>query len=128
MSEFLLPPPKFITARKRSCGKVMFLHLSVSHSVNGGRGLCMMSLHVLLPGPIFLLEVESVFGSMFFPGGSLSLAPCSFQVGLCLWSHVPSWGVSLIDPLEQRPPGKRCPWTETPSGQRPPRQRLVNQT
>ena len=29
----------FITGRKRSCGKVMFLHLSVSHSVhNGGRG------------------------------------------------------------------------------------------
>ena len=23
----------FVTARKRSCGKVMFLHLSVSHSV-----------------------------------------------------------------------------------------------
>ena len=26
----------FITVRKRSCGKVMFLHLSVSHSVHGG--------------------------------------------------------------------------------------------
>ena len=26
----------FITARKRSCGKVMFLHLSVSHSVHRG--------------------------------------------------------------------------------------------
>ena len=25
-----------ITVRKRSCGKVMFLHLSVSHSVGGG--------------------------------------------------------------------------------------------
>ena len=25
-----------ITARKQSCGKVMFLHLSVSHSVHGG--------------------------------------------------------------------------------------------
>ena len=24
----------FITARKRSCGKVMFLHLSISHSVH----------------------------------------------------------------------------------------------
>ena len=27
---------KIITVRKRSCGKVMFLHLSVSHSVHGG--------------------------------------------------------------------------------------------
>ena len=26
----------FITVLKRSCGKVMFLHLSVSHSVHGG--------------------------------------------------------------------------------------------
>ena len=25
-----------VTVRKRSCGKVMFLHLSVSHSVHGG--------------------------------------------------------------------------------------------
>ena len=26
------------TVRNSSCGKVMFLHLSVSHSVHGGRG------------------------------------------------------------------------------------------
>ena len=26
------------TARKRSCGKVMFLHLSISYSVHGGGG------------------------------------------------------------------------------------------
>ena len=31
--EFLNP---FITVRKRSCGKVMFLHLSVGHSVHRG--------------------------------------------------------------------------------------------
>ena len=42
------------TARKRSCGKVMFLHLSVSHSVHRERGLCMMSLPVWLPGSMFL--------------------------------------------------------------------------
>ena len=30
----------FITARKRSCGKVMFLHLSLSHSVFTG-GVCL---------------------------------------------------------------------------------------
>ena len=28
-----------VTVRKRSCGKVMFLHLSVSHSLHGGRGV-----------------------------------------------------------------------------------------
>ena len=28
----------FITAHKRSCGKVLFLHLSVSHSVHRGGG------------------------------------------------------------------------------------------
>ena len=34
----------FITVRKRSCGKVMFLHLSVSHSVHRGGCLpqCML--------------------------------------------------------------------------------------
>ena len=68
----------------------------------------MMSLPVWLPCPMFL------------PGG------------LCLWSHVPSRGVSvsgsmflpggslsgvLLAPtqrLPQRPPGQRPPWTETP--------------
>ena len=30
-----------ITTRKRSCGKVMFLHMSVSHSVHGVGGLCL---------------------------------------------------------------------------------------
>ena len=100
-----------ITTRKRSCGKVMFLHLFVSHSVQRGN-FCMMSLPVWLPG------------LMFLPGG------------LCLWSHVPSrasvslvpcffWGVSVqgLCPSRQRPPGYRSPgqrpsltktpWTET---------------
>ena len=30
-----------VTVRKRSCGKVMFLHLSASHSVHGGGGGCL---------------------------------------------------------------------------------------
>ena len=34
----LLPKKNFVTARKLSCGKVRFLHLSVSHSVHRGRG------------------------------------------------------------------------------------------
>ena len=33
---FLIIHSKVVTVRKRSCGKVMFLHLSVSHSVHGG--------------------------------------------------------------------------------------------
>ena len=37
----------FVTAHKRSCGKVMFLHLSVSHSVHGGWGACVP--HTPLP-------------------------------------------------------------------------------
>ena len=36
LSELHIMP--IITVRKRSCGKVMFLHLSVSHSVHGGVG------------------------------------------------------------------------------------------
>ena len=35
----LLFPYYVFTARKRSCGKVMFLHLSVSHSVHMGVGV-----------------------------------------------------------------------------------------
>ena len=57
----------FIPPANEVWGKVMFLHLSVSHSVQ--RGLCMMSFPVWLPGPMFLL------------GGSMSLVPCSFQEG-----------------------------------------------
>ena len=34
----LLPKKNFVTASKLSCGKVRFLHLSVSHSVHRGRG------------------------------------------------------------------------------------------
>ena len=53
--------------------KVMFLYVSVILS----GGLCMMSLPVLLSGPIFLLGV-SVPGPMFLPGGAISV-----QGGLC---------------------------------------------
>ena len=47
-------------------GKVMFLHMSV----NGEGGLCMMSLSVRLPGPMFLLGF-SVSGPIFIRGGSV---------------------------------------------------------
>ena len=61
-------------------GKVVFSQASVSHSVHGGgRGLCMMSLPVWLPGPMFLLE------------------------GLCLWCHVPPRGVFVLCPPDRDP-------------------------
>ena len=109
------------TTRKRSCGKVMFLHLSVSHSVH--RGVCMMSLLVWLLDPMFLLGREfSVSGPMFLPGEGLSLVPCSFW-GSLSWFHVPSWGVSLTKPpwsSSYVPSGggavclTETPWTEIP--------------
>ena len=43
----MFTPPhffSFVTAHKRSCGKVMFLHLSVSHSVHGV-GACVPHTH-----------------------------------------------------------------------------------
>ena len=66
------------TPRKRSCGKVKFLHLSVSHSVHRGWR-------------------ESLYDA------TSCLAPLSYfssNVGICLWSHVPSrGGVSVFGPL-----------------------------
>ena len=69
---------KLITTRKRSCGKVMYLHLSFSHSVH--RGVSMMSLHVWLSGPMFF--PGDLSGPMFFIGGlclgvSLTETPCT---------------------------------------------------
>ena len=67
------------TACKRSCGKVMFLHLSVSHSVHRGRRSlydvtsCLATWShvpsgtIPVSGPMFLLGV-SVSGPMFLPG------------------------------------------------------------
>ena len=56
--------------------------------------LCMMSLPILLPGPMFLSEGVSVSGSISLPGGS------TFLLG----------GISV----------QEVSLTETPSGQRPP--------
>ena len=68
----MLPVCQMITARKRSLGQGN-VFTRVCHSVHGGEGgLCMMSLPVWLPGPMFLPGV-SVSGPMFFRGeGSLS--------------------------------------------------------
>ena len=56
-----------VTARKRSLGQGN-VFIGVYSQTSGG-GLCMMSLPVWLPGPMFLL------------GGSRSLVPC--PGGLC---------------------------------------------
>ena len=86
-----------ITALKRSLGK---------GNVFTQFCLCVMSLPVWLPGPMFL------------PGESLYVVPCSFwQRGLCLWSHVPSRGLCLWSHVPARHPSQRpphpTPWTET---------------
>ena len=39
-----------ITVRNSSCGKVMFLHLSVYHSVQRGGGVCMAGSFVMAGG------------------------------------------------------------------------------
>ena len=61
------------TAGKRSCGKVMFLHLSVSHSVHmgSGGGLCMMSFR------------NSCLAAWFHVPLGVCLVPCFFWRGLC---------------------------------------------
>ena len=81
----MLPPAN------EAWGKAMFLLASVILST-GGVGLCMMSLPVWLPGPMFLRG-----------GGFLSLVPCSFQ------------GVSVSGPMFlDRDSPDRNPRTETP--------------
>ena len=54
-----------ITAHNSSCGKVIFSQVSVNLFGGGGRVS-------LVPGP-FLVP-----GSVSFPGGRVSLVPCSF--------------------------------------------------
>ena len=85
-------------------GKVMFLLASVILSTGGG-GLCVMSLPVWLPGPMFLPGGVSVSGPMFLLGIR------------CFWSHVPSGGslsrgVSLTKNPRQRPPPNRDPLSQ----------------
>ena len=63
----LLPPANEVW------GKVMFLHMSVILSTGGG-GLCMMSLPVQLPGPMFLPEDLCPEGTL--PEGSLFRGSC----------------------------------------------------
>ena len=118
-SNFLIPlslyqwylSTAFFTALKRSCGKVMFLHLSVNHSVHGGVSVwchCLSSCQV----------------------------PCSFwwHLGLFLcfgWGRVyltkTPWTDSSLtetllgqrlhqteNPLDRDPTSQRTFWTETP--------------
>ena len=78
----------FLPPANEVWGKVIFSATCVL-LFGGGGGLCMMSLHVWLPGPMFL------------PG----------EGALCAWSHVPWMGGGLC------PGGSlsgRLLWTETP--------------
>ena len=79
------------TARKRSLGQGN-VFTPVCHSAHGGGGggLCMISLLVRLPGPMFLRGV-SVSVPMFLPGG-----------------------LPDRDPLGQRYPGQRPPDRDPP--------------
>ena len=70
----------------------MFSRVCVSHSVHGGGDLCMMSLPVWLPGPMFFSG--GLPGPMFLPGGSLSSGSLSRVLclgGLCLGVSVREW-------------------------------------
>ena len=56
-----------ITARKRSCGKVMFLHLSVSHSVHRG----VSAIHPRADTPLGRHPPGKVLGHFLFIGQCL---------------------------------------------------------
>ena len=78
----------------------------------GAGGLCMMSLPVWLPGPMFFLEGLSLVPCTFW--GSLSLVPFSFQRGSLVpcsfWEGLFPHPISLTETLLDRDPRK----TETP--------------
>ena len=92
---------------------VMFLLACVILFMGGG-GLCMMSLPVWLPGPMFFLEGLYLWFHIPSRGGLCLWSHIPYREGL--WSHVPSGGslsTSYLpdrDPFGQRPPPK----TETP--------------
>ena len=124
-----------VTARKRSLGQGN-VFTRICHSVNRGRGLCMMSLPVWLPGPMFLFgglcPWSHVSSGGLCPWSHVSsggLCPWSHvsSGGLCLWSHVVPCsfqGVFLTETsLDRDPPGQRLLWTETPLDRDLPRQR-----
>ena len=93
--------PGIFTARKRSCGKVMFLHLSVSHSVHGGGGL---------PSP---LACRQTWGFGQIPPGYRP------PPGRSPWADLPP----DEDPPGQTPPGRppgQTPWADTHSQMQTP--------
>ena len=90
---------RIITPRKRSLGKVIFLHLSVILFTKGSlydvtSYLAAWS-YVPSGGSLFLVQY-SFQGSLcpvpFSFGGVSVPAPMLFPRGLCVWSHVPSQG------------------------------------
>ena len=92
-------------------------------------GLCLMSLHVWLPGPVFL-RGDLCLWSHVLSKGSLSLVPCSFQ-GVSVCGPVFPLGGSLDrESVNRGPPGRRPPeqrslWTCTPRQRPPDRDSLI---
>ena len=80
----------------------------VPFSFCGGGGESLQSLHDVT----FCLAAWSHVPS----GGFLSLVPCSFQGGLCLWLHVPGQRPLERDPLDR----DTHPLDRDPLGQRVP--------
>ena len=97
-SVFIYITNLFITARKRSCGKVMFYtYLSVILFIGGGGGW-------------FLYNVTSSLAA-FVPRAPPEGTWDQRRRGLYLWSHVSSGGWALSG---------GSPWTETPLDREPP--------
>ena len=90
------------TVRKRSLWQGnIFIGMCQSFYLWGG-SLCMMSLPVWLPGPIFLLGRRVLCARSLVPSG-----------GLCFWSHVPSKGFPSRGSLSRGSvPDRDPPWTE----------------
>ena len=120
------------TVRKRSCGKVMFLHLSVSHSVHGGvstsvhagihtpqadtpllgrhppspsRRPLQRMVRILLECFLVIISVSrSLSPSLYFSSGFNSRQECT----------------PGQRPPGQKLPGQRLPQTDTPRTETPP--------
>ena len=110
--------------RKRSCGKVTFLHLSVSHSVHR-KGV--ESLHGVTSCLAAWSHVPSGGGPLSWRGlclgGSLSRGvsvPRSLSRGVSVWGSLSGRSPQKEHGTRDRdPPGQR-PLDRNPLGQRPP--------
>ena len=129
-------PALIITARKQKFVKVMFLHLSVSHSVHGGRGCLPHCRLRYIP-----LGRYTTLDRYTYPPGQvppIRYTPSPWQVPpgrYTPWTGTPwagtppgqvhpsSWAgtPNQVHPSPwQVPPGRYTPWTGTPLGRYTP--------